>query len=177
MVNVTTLSELYKKDSEGFLPVLFEIYNPDIAWTDEEKEAYAQDDCYVRFINDDMKVKYKGKVYLPCVFNYQMPETDGSKIGSASVSISALDVRVRRVMRSIKLESDFKVIGVFAKVNLEENGSVSYAFKELNTITYRMSTASANKATATFNLAFNHSLNVNVPIDVATQDKVPGTEG
>lgn len=175
-IDILTANDLWKRDTDGFLPVMFEVYNPDIVWTDKEKSIYGQEDCYLRFINDDMKVRYKNKTYLPCAFEYKLPDSDGSKIGSSSITISALDARVRRLLRSIKLPSDFTVVAAFGKMQ-KESGKYTYSFKELNSITYRMSTASSNKSTATFNLTFNRSLGVNVPIDVASQDRVPGTQG
>ena len=65
MVDVITMTELWKQDIDGYLPVLMEIYNPDISWTPEEKAAYGQEDSYIRFIADESRVIYKGKTYLP----------------------------------------------------------------------------------------------------------------
>lgn len=181
MTNLTAeaLRDLYDKQADITLPVMFEVYNPDITWSDEEKETYGQTPCYVRFINSDIKVKYKGNTYLPCVFEYQMPESDGSKIGNASITISALDGRVRRLLRSIKLPSTFKIIATYAKIKKDDDTGnfYYYAFQELNSISCKMLTASSNKSTASFNLYFDRSLSVNVPTVVATKDKVPSTRG
>lgn len=181
MTNLTeeALRDLYAKQTDMALPVMFEVYNPDISWTDEEKEVYGQTNSYIRFINSDMKVKYQGNTYLPCVFEYQMPDSDGSKIGNASVTISALDGRVRRLLRSIRLPSTFKVVATYAKIKKDDNTGnfYYYAFQEINSISYQMLSASSNKTTASFELYFDRSLAINVPTIVATKDKVPSTRG
>ena len=44
MLDVITINDLWQKDIDGFLPILMDIYNPDIVWTQEEKDAYGQED-------------------------------------------------------------------------------------------------------------------------------------
>lgn len=176
-IDVVTMKDLWDSNTDGYLPILLEIYNPDIVWTDKEKSFYSQEDSYVRFIADEIKVVYKGKTYLPCAFEYTPPESDGSKIGSASITISALDTRVRQVMRSIQLPSEINVVALFGKQEKSENGGFIYKFVELNTMSFTMTTASANKTTASFNLDFDRSLMQNVPYDMAVQERVPATAG
>lgn len=178
MVDVITMAELWKKDIDGYLPVLLEIYNPDITWTEEEKSVYQQDDCYIRFISDESKVIYKGKTYLPCAFDFNPPEMDGKKVGGASITISALDSRVKRLLRSIKIPSEVRIVSLFAKT--QKNGTTGkfiYKFAELNTSPFKMSSASSNKTTATFDLQFGKNMTQNVPYDMATPDRIPGTKG
>lgn len=173
-IDVLTLEDLHKKNIDGYLPVLLEVYNPDISWTDEEKEAYDQEDSYIRFISDEVKVVYKGKTYLPCNFDYQLPESDGTKIGTTTITISALDARVRKLLRSISLPSEIKVVAMFAKITKDEDsGSFFYKFVELNTMKYGMTTAGSNRMSATFNLVFNDASSQSIPYDTATQDRVP----
>lgn len=176
-LDVVTMKDLWDKDTDGYLPILLEIYNPDIVWTDKEKEVYGQEDSYVRFIADDIKVVYKGHTYLPCTFEYKPPETDGAKIGTASITISALDVRVKQVIRSIMLPSEVTVVALFGKQTKDNSNGFIYKFVELNTLSFTMSTASANKTTVTFNLEYDRSLQQQVPYDMATQERVPATAG
>lgn len=177
-LDIITEKELWSKDVEGYIPVLLDIYNPDITWTEEEKTVYGQEDSYVRFISDETKVVYKGKTYLPCSFEYQQPETDGSKVGNATITISALDSRVKKLLRSIQLPSEAKVVAMFAKVNRnDDSGKFIYKFVELNTKSFKMSTAGSSGTSATFNLMFSSSSNQNIPFDSATQDRVPATAG
>lgn len=176
MLDVITINDLWQKNIDGYLPVLMEIYNPDISWSNDEKAAYNQEDCYLRVIADDNKVIYKGKTYLPCSFTYNPPELDGKKVGGSSITISALDSRVKKMVRSISLPSEVTVVSMFAKVT-RENGNIIYKYRELNSRPFKMNTASSNKTSATFNLVYGKNFGQNVPYDVATQDRVPGTAG
>jgi hypothetical protein len=99
---------------------------------------------------------------------------DGKKVGSASISITALDSRVKKMLRTINLPSEVTVVSMFAKVS-RDSGSPVYKYRELNSKPFKMSSASSNKTTATFNLTFGNDFSSNVPYDVATQDRVPGT--
>lgn len=178
MVDVVTMTELWKQDIDGYLPILMEIYNPDISWTLEEQQAYNQENSYIRFVADQSRVVYKGKTYLPCVFDFNPPEIDGKKVGAASVSISALDSRVKRLLRSIKIPSEVRIVSLFAKVEKNNSsGKFIYKFSELNSKPFKMESASSTKTTATFNLTFGKNFAQNVPYDVATPDRVPATKG
>lgn len=178
MVNVVTLTELWKQDVDGYLPILMEIYNPDISWSAEEIAAYGQENCYLRLIADESKVVYKGKTYLPCAFDFNAPEVDGKKVGSASISITALDSRVKKLLRIIKLPSDVRIVSLFCKVSKDNNtGKFIYKFSEFNSTPFKMSSASSNKTTATFNLTFGKNLSQTIPYDIATPDRVPSTKG
>lgn len=176
-LDVVTMKSLWDKNTDGYLPILLEIYNPDLSWTDTEKKVYGQEDCYVRFIADECKVVYKGKTYLPCAFTYQLPETDGTKIGNASISISAIDSRVKVLLRSIILPSEARVTALFGKQEKDGGTGFIYKFVELNSISFTINTASSNGTTATFNLEYDRSLQQNVPYDKATRERVPATQG
>lgn len=173
-----TIQELWKQDVDGYLPILMEIYNPDISWTQEEQEAYSQDNSYMRLIADESRVVYKGKTYLPCAFDFSPPEIDGKKVGTASITISALDSRVKRLLRTIQVPSDVRIVSLFGKTEKDnQSGGFIYKFVEFDSTPFKMSSASSNKTTATFNLTFGKNMGQNVPFDIATPDRVPGTRG
>lgn len=176
MLDVITMNDLWQKDIDGWLPVLMDIYNPDIVWTQEEKDAYNQEDSYIRVIADDNQVVYKGKTYLPCAFTYTPPESDGKKVGAASITITALDSRVKKMLRIIKIPSQVTVVSMFAKVS-RDSGSPIYKYKEISAKPFMMTSASSNPTTASFNLTFGNNFGQNIPYDIATQDRVPGTGG
>jgi len=178
MLDVVTMNDLWKQNVDGYLPILMEIYNPDIVWTQEEKDAYGQEDSYIRLISDVNKVVYKGKTYMPCSFDYTAPELDGKKVGTASLSITALDSRVKKLLRIIKLPSEVNIVSMFAKMNKDDNtGQFIYKFVELSSKPFIMNSASSNKTTATFNLVFSKDMTRAIPFDVATVDRTPGTKG
>lgn len=186
-IDVITQEDLWKENIDGYFPFLLDIYNPDIKWTDEEKSAYGQDDCYLRLICDECRVKYNGKTYLPCAFNFSMPETDGQKIGNATLSISALDYRVRLMLSLIRIPCEVSVVAMFAKSKkakivdgqevIDENAKMIFTYKKLESFTFKMETAESNKTTAKFTLMARNSLQGDIPYDIATPDRVPATSG
>lgn len=178
MLNVVTMTDLWKQNVDGYLPVLMEIYNPDITWSAEEKSAYGQEDSYIRLIADVNRVVYKGKTYLPCAFDYTPPELDGKKVSGASLSISALDSRVKKLLRMIKLPSEVSIVSMFCKMEKDgSTGNFIYRYTELNSKPFVMNSAGSNKTTATFNLTFSKDMTRAIPFDVATVDRTPGTKG
>ena len=178
MIDVVTMTDLWKEDVDGYLPVLLEIYNPDISWDNEEASAYGQENSYLRLIADINKVVYKGKTYLPCAFKFTAPELDGKKIGAASITMTAFDSRVKKVLRSIRLPSEIKIVSLFTKVEKENaTGKFIYRFKEMQTSPFTMNAANSNQSTVSFTLLYNNNLLQNVPYDVATPDRVPGSKG
>lgn len=171
-IDVVTMSELWKADKDSFLPVLMEIYNPDIKW---ESNEYEQENCYLRLTANDSKLVYKGKTWLPCAFNFTPPETDGQKVGTASVSISALDARVKFLLRTIRVSCKAKIVAMFAKTEKDDSsGKFFYKFIPLDAVEFEMKQATASNTTANFSLTFKSPLQQNVPYDVATADRVPG---
>lgn len=178
MIDVVTMTELWKEDVDGYLPILMEIYNPDIGWTQDEIDTYQQENSYLRLIADESRVVYKGKTYLPCAFDFTPPEIDGKKVGNASISISALDARVKQLLRTIKIPSDVRIVSLFAKTEKSgTTGKFIYQFAELQSTPFKMTSASSSKTTATFNLTFSKNMAQNIPFDVATADRVPSTKG
>lgn len=176
-IDVVTMQDLWKENIDGYFPYLLEIYNPDISWTNEEKELYSQEDCYLRIICDDNKVKYKGKTYLPASFTFSPPESDGTKIGTASLTVTALDYRIRKILKAIKIACDVTVMAFFVKVTKnEESADAIYKFKNLDSISFTMNSASSDKTSVKFNLVYDVGMAQNVPYHIATQDRVPSAK-
>ncbi len=171
-IDVLTMQDLWKEDRDSFLPILLEIYNPDIKWDSDE---YEQEDCYLRVCSNDCKLKYKGKIWQPCAFNFTPPETDGQKIGSASISITALDARVKYLLRTIRVACTARIVAMFAKEEKDDSsGKFIYKFIPLDTMEFEMSNATLSNTTATFSLSFKSYLQQNVPFDLASADRVSG---
>lgn len=169
-INLLTAQELFSQDTDGYLPVLLEVHNPDIKW----ENGYEQENGYLRLISDVNKVKYKGKTWLPCAFDYTPPEKDGAKIGNASITISAIDARVRILLRTIRLKSEISIVAVFAKVKRDEiSENISYKFVPLENVKFSMKSATSNSSSATFTLEVDSSLKQSIPYDIATQDRCP----
>lgn len=165
-IDTLTLEEIWAQETDGHIPVLLEIYNPFILWGDNNDGT--QEDCYLRVINDSNTIIFKGKKYIPCALSFKAPQEDGTKIGPATITISALDSRIQQMLEQIRNVSDVNVTAAFVKLKTE-NGKEIMKFRELSKWTFQMETANANRSTATFNLVANNVSNLNVPRD--TMDK------
>lgn len=169
-IETIALTELFKKDIEGTLPILVEIYSPELVWGDDD-ENY--EDGYLRLVSDNVAIKYKkngedkAKTYLPSCISYKPPAENGKEIGSATISISAIDYRVIQMIRSITVRPQVTVVASFMK-----EGSKFY-FAELNSRTFENSSVSWNKTAAEFTLVYDNVMKLQVPRDKATAQRFP----
>jgi hypothetical protein len=172
-IQTVAMEEIWKQNTDGHIPVLLEIFNPDIKWKDGSLE---QENMYLRVIDDSNPVMYKGKKYLSAKFEYTPPDEDGKTVGNASITLSAIDSRVVQMLRSIELQCDVTVMAAFAKITkVTETGEekVTYRFYPLDQLKARMPSASYNRTTAQLSLTYKDALKLNVPRDIATKDKLP----
>lgn len=168
-IQTVALEELWKQNTEGHVPVLLEIFNPDIKWNDNSLE---QENMYLRVIDDSNSVIYKGKRYLPASFNFTPPEENGKTVGQASITLSAIDDRVVQMLRSIELQCDITVMAMFAK-QVTTTGGYTYKFLPLDNLKSRMPSATYDRITAQLNLVYKDVLKLNVPRDRATKNQLP----
>lgn len=172
-IQTIAMEEIWKDNADGHIPVLMEIFNPDIKWDDSSIE---QENMYLRVIDDSNAVVYKGKKFLPCKFTYTPPEENGKTIGGASITISAIDSRVTQLLRSVEVECEVTVVAAYAKkTTVTEGGEerTTYKFLPLDELKTRMQSATYNRVTAQLNLAYKDVLKLNIPRNVATKDKLP----
>lgn len=174
-INNIALEELFSQNSDGFLPVLVEIYNPDLAWNDNSTE---QDDTYLRIINDVTKVKYKGKTYLPCRFDYNPPEQNGKSMSDASISVSSLDSRIPQMLGECRIPCEVNICAAFAKqeYSVDEDGQVTdskYIFVPLSKWKFQAKSATCNATTAVLTLSGDNFDTTNFPRNLAIQNQFP----
>lgn len=163
-IQTVALEEIWQKNIDGFMPVLLEIYNPDLKWADG---STGQDNMYLRVINDSNAVKYRGKQYIPCAFTYTPPEKTGKSIGQAEISISAIDSRVMQMLRSVEVPCEVTVVAGFVK------NESTYKFIPLDRLKATVGSASYDRTTARLSLTYKDVLTLNVPKDTVTKDMLP----
>lgn len=168
-IQTIAMEEIWARTTDGHIPVLLEIYNPDIKWNDGSVE---QENMYLRVIDDSNPVVYKGKKYLPASFEFTPPEEDGKTVGQASITLSAIDSRVVQMLRSIELQCEVTVMAAFAKL-VSENGKTTFRFYPLDQIKTRMPSATYNRTTAQLSLVYKNALKLNIPRDKATKNQLP----
>ncbi|MBQ0111955.1 MAG: hypothetical protein KBT03_02385 [Bacteroidales bacterium] len=159
-----TLEELFQQNTDGNLPFLMDIEHDDIEWEDD---ALGQDKGHLRLINDSVTVKYQGNKYLPSFFSFVMPSEDGKTVGNTSVTISAIDQRIIKVIRNIKDKPKVTFVALFAR---KDNTVV---FSKLFKYTFEMNSVSWDGVSAKWNLVFDPAMQLQVPRDKATLIRCP----
>lgn len=175
-IQTVTMDEIWKDNSDGHIPVLMEIFNPDIKWDDGSLE---QENMYLRVIDDSNPVVYQGKKYLPCKFVYTPPEENGKQLGQANITLSAIDSRVVQLLRSVEVECEINIVAAFAKRIIVQEGGVekiTYKFLPIDELKTQLSSANYNRMTAQLSLTSKNVLELNVPRDIATRDKLPSVD-
>lgn len=163
-IESTTLTELFKERTDGTFPVLAEIYHKNIKWAEGDTE---QDNGYLRLINENFPVIYEGKKYMPSYFSFIMPSIENDKIGSTSITVSAIDKRMVEIIRSITEKPIITLKAFFAKKDDTIYFSKIYEYK------FEMSNCTWDGVTAKWTLTFDPTMQLNVPRDLATVNRCP----
>ena len=171
-IQTVAMEEIWKQNTDGHVPVLLEIYNPDIKWDDGSLE---QENMYLRVIDDSNPVIYKGNRFLPACFSFTPPEEDGKTVGQASITLSSIDSRVVQMLRSIELQCEITVVAAFAKM-ATESGKTIMKFYPLDNFKAKMPSATYNRTTAQLSLVYKDVLKLNVPRDMATKNTLPSVD-
>ena len=168
-ITVATLKELFEENSSGVIPILADVQHDGIVWTDN---SYEQEDHHLRLINDTCAVKYNGHKYLPSNFSFTMPEENGKKIGSTTITISAIDQRITEIIRSITEKAPKLVIESFF-VKRDVDGNTAYAFSKMCHYEFEMTNVRWDSLNAQWDLVFDSTMQLNVPLDEANDLRCP----
>lgn len=170
-IEYTTLEELFNTDTDGSFPLLMDIEHESINWEGTTSEIdvtdLEQDNCHLRLINAPYAVKYQGKKYLPAYFAFTPPSVDGKTIGSTSVTISAIDQRVIKIIRAIDNKPKATFVALFSKKD-----SV-ITFSKLYRYIFEMNAVSWDGVSAKWNLVFDPAMQLQVPRDKGTNLRCP----
>lgn len=168
-INSVTLKELFNEDTSGVFPLLADIQHDNIIWHDDSME---QEDGHFRIINDNAAVKYKGQRFIPCNFSFTFPSEDGKKIGNTTITVSAIDQRIIEIVRSINNIPPVLVIkSVYVRRTIEDK--IAYEFHDLAEYRFKMNNCRWSESTAQWDLVFDSSMQINVPIDMGTEFRNP----
>lgn len=167
-----TLEELFSKDTDGSIPVLMDIEHEDINWGNiKDKDGslgdLEQENGHLRLINASYSVKYQGKKYLPAYFAFTMPSEDGKTVGQTSVTISAIDQRIIKIIRSIENKPTVTFVALFSR----KDSTVS--FSKLYKYSFEMDSVTWDGVSAKWNLIFDPAMQLQVPRDKATNIRCP----
>lgn len=164
-IETATLEELFSNEQTGCVPVLMDIKHDRLVWQDD---SLGQENGHFRVINDTRGVKFGGKTYLPMSFSFEAPSEDGKSVGSASVTISAIDRRIIEIIRMIDTPPTCEIEAYYEKI-----GENKIKFTKLFGYKMKMSSVVYDKMTAKWNLSYSGALALNIPRDTGTAIRCP----
>ena len=167
-IETTTLEELFASSTEGAIPILLDIQHDALFWDKDSEGDIEQKNGHLRLINSSTGVKYKGERYYPCVFDFTPPSEDGTKISGASISISAIDQRIIKAIRSIPSPPKAFIEAFFSKISDDE-----FVFSKLYHYEFKLTSADWDNTSAKWTMVFDPALELNVPTDLATITRCP----
>jgi len=121
------------------------------------------------YANSSENIVYSGGIYNAASFSIQPPDQDGSKIGSAALTISAVDQVWIQKIRETQIPAQLQFI---AAVVYDENGIAGIEPLEENSFTLRA--AKWNETSITWDLSFDERQGYIVTSVKCTPQNVPG---
>jgi len=140
-------------------PYLIKIHHPDI---------HSPDYYEMFFANSSENITYKDDIYIAASFSIQPPDQDGSKIGDATLTISAIDQfwieKIRETQTPARLQ--------FIAAIVMDDGNTGIEPLEENSFTLRA--ASWNELSISWDLSFDERMGYIITSVKCTPLAVPG---
>jgi hypothetical protein len=127
----------------------------------------AWEDLY--YANSDSDIDYEGNTYLASVFQIDPPDKDGSKIGDAQITISAIDQLWIHRIRGTQIPAR---ITFMAAIVYDDSGQAD--IEEIERMRFTLRGAQWNELSIAWTMSFDENMKINVPPDKCTAQKVPG---
>jgi len=120
------------------------------------------------FANSSKDIEFNNITYKASTFSIQPPARDGSKIGNATLTISAIDQYWIHRIREIKTPAELRFIAVI----VHDGGNESVELLEDNIFTLRA--AQWNEISITWEMVFDENMAIIVPADKCNAMTTPG---
>jgi hypothetical protein len=121
------------------------------------------------YTNASESITYDGNIYNAATFSIQPPDRDGSKIGDATLTISAIDQlwieKIRATQKPAKLR--------FIAVIVYKEGSIA-GIEPLEENSFTLRAASWNQISVTWSMRFDENMAVIVPAEKCNAQTTPG---
>jgi len=123
------------------------------------------------FVNAPDDVTYKGNIYHAASFSIEPPDRDGSKIGDATLTLSAIDQfwiqKIRENQKPAKLE-------FVAVILYDDDRTGIEGIEAMENICFTLRAASFNEIAVTWTMVFDENMAINVPADTCNAMATPG---
>jgi hypothetical protein len=155
MPNARAQLEIASQRTAARFPYLIKITHPDYP------------DMF--FANSSQDITYKSDIYNAATFSVQPPDRDGSKIGDATLTMSAIDQvwieKIRGTQKPAKLQ--------FIAVIVYDQGS-TIGIEPLEENSFTLRAASWNELAITWNMVFDEVQSILIPSDLCNAQTAPG---
>jgi hypothetical protein len=121
------------------------------------------------YTNASEDIEYGDKTYHAAAFSVQPPERDGSKIGDATLTMSAVNQAWIEKIRETQIPAKLKFI---AAIVYKEGTIAGLEPLEENSFTLRA--ASWNEISITWSMHFDENMAIVVPAEKCTAQTTPG---
>jgi hypothetical protein len=122
-----------------------------------------------RYANSDQNITYDGEVYQAAYFTIDPADRDGDNIGSAQLSISAIDQFWIEKIRSTQITAKI----TFMAVIIYDDGFIS-GTEAIDEMEFTLRSVSWNEIVITWDMIFDENMDIIVPCDKATALICPG---
>ncbi len=122
-----------------------------------------------RYANCSQDLTYKGKVYKSAVFSIKPPDRTNSSISDGEFKYSAVDQTMIMKIRELKKRAKIRFI---ACIMYKDDNSVDF-IDPIDDITFTLTKCSWDENTIKWTMMFDDRMNLQVPCDTATIQKVP----
>jgi hypothetical protein len=121
------------------------------------------------YTNASENITFDGEVYNAATFSIQPPDRDGSKIGDATLTISAIDQVWIEKIRSVQTPAKLRFIAVIV---YREGSIAGIELLEENSFTLR--TANWNEISITWSMRFDENMSIVIPAEKCNAQTTPG---
>lgn len=122
----------------------------------------------LRYANSDFDIEYDGQTYKASSFSIDPPDKDGGRIGNASITISAID---QFWIEKIRNTNKYAHIRFIAAIKYDNAGNA--VVEPIEDYEFTLKNASWNEISIQWEMVFDDVMNIVVPCDRATAQKVP----
>lgn len=147
--------EMYAK-----FPYLFEI-----KYYDKDNNLIIE-----RYANCDDDIVFNGHTYQSALFSIKPPNRSNSSISDGQLKYSVIDQSMIQKIRNLKKKR--AKLRFLACIVYDDENNVSY-IEAIDDITFTLTKCNWNETSVSWNMMFDDRMNLQVPCDIATIQKVP----
>jgi hypothetical protein len=123
----------------------------------------------MRYANSSQNISYQGNIYYAASFAINPPDRDGSKIGNATLSISAIDQFWIEKIRETQEPAELRFIAVI----VYDEGFIS-GVEPLEENKFTLRAVNWNETVITWTMVFDETMSLVVPSETCNAQTCPG---